>query len=129
MDAVEAGERGTAGAGVALVARLGDVIEVIAARPLQQIAAGGGLVAQLGAGARQQGAAQYAVALAHAGVGREIAVANQRADTQAASGSLFDLVERQPVDVDEFRWRLDLELHQVEQIGAAGDDPGAGLGR
>jgi hypothetical protein len=38
----------------------------------------------------------------------------------------FDLVERQAVDVDQVLWGLDLQLHQVQQIGAAGDEPGAG---
>ena len=45
------------------------------------------------------------------------------------SGVVFDLVERQAADVDEMRRRLDLELHQVEQVGAAGDELGAGLAR
>jgi len=44
VDSVEAAERRTARAGIALVARLGDIIEIIATRPLQQIAAGGGFV-------------------------------------------------------------------------------------
>ena len=122
MNAIEPGECRAAGAGTSLVAGFCDVIKVIAAGSLQQIAAGGGLVAQLRAGARQQCTAQHRVALPHAGIGRKVAVSNQRADAQAALRRLFDLVERQPVDVDQHRWRLDLQLHQVEQIGAAGND-------
>ena len=41
------------------------------------------------------------------------------------SGVGFDLVEREAVHVDQMRRRLDLQLHQVEQVGAAGDELGA----
>jgi hypothetical protein len=34
----------------------------------------------------------------------------------------LDLVEANSVDVDEMPRRLDLKLHQVEQIGSAGDE-------
>jgi hypothetical protein len=81
----------------------------------------------LRAGACQQRAAQYAVTLTHPRVGGKIAVPYQRADTQAAIRRLLDLVERQAVDIDQARRRLDLQLHQVEQIGPAGDDFCAGL--
>src|SRR5882757_6973728 len=49
MDAVEACERRTAGPGYTLVAGFCDVVEVVAARPLQQIAGRRRLVAQLAA--------------------------------------------------------------------------------
>jgi hypothetical protein len=32
---------------------------------------------------------------------------------------------RQAADVDQVRGLLDVELHQVQQVGAAGDEPGA----
>ena len=80
VNAVEAGEGSATRAGIALVAGFGDVIEVITTCSLQQVAAGGGLVAQLGARACQQCTAQHTVALPHAGVGREVAISNQRAD-------------------------------------------------
>ena len=100
MNAVEAGKRRTAGAWVALVAGFRDVIEIVATGSLQQIAAGRGLVTQLRAGARQQCAAQDTVALPHAGIGREIAVANQRTNAQASFGCFLNLVEWQVVDID-----------------------------
>src|ERR1700704_3158305 len=127
MNAVEAGKCSSTGAGIALVTGFGDVIEVVTTRSLQQVAAGGGLVPQLCARTREQRAAEHAVAPSHLRVGREIAVANQRADPQAAVGGFFDLVERQSVDIDQLRWRLDLQLHKVEQIGAASNDLGARL--
>ena len=100
MNAVEACDRRAAGAGIAFVAGFCHVIKIIAAGSLQQIAAGRGLVAQLGAGARQQCAAEDAVALPYLWVGGKVAVSNQRADTQAAVGCFFDLVEWQSADVD-----------------------------
>ena len=129
MNPVEAGKCRTAGTGAALVAGLCNVIEIVAAGSLQQIAAGRRLVAQLRAGACQERAAQNAVALPHALVACKIAVPHQRADAQATIGGLFDLVERQAVDIDQTRWRLYLQFHQVEQIGTAGDDFCPGLDR
>ena len=119
-------DRRAAGAGLPFVAGLGRVVEVIAAGPLQQVAGRGRLVAQLARGAGQQRAAQHARSAPHARVGREVAVAHQRADAQAAVGGVLDPVERQTVDVDEVCGRLDLDLHQVEQVGAAGEEFGAG---
>ena len=61
----------------------------------------------------------------------EVGVTHERADPDAAVRGLFDPVERKVVDVDDHLWPLDVQLHQVEQRGAAGDeaDPGAVLGR
>ena len=39
-----------------------------------------------------------------------------------AAGGLLDLVERQPRDVDQLGRPLDIHLHQIDQIGAAGDE-------
>ena len=80
-------------------------------------------------GAGDQRAREHAVVAPHALIRGEIRVAHQRADAQAAVGRRLDLVERQPVHVDEVRGRLDLELHQVEQVGSAGDELGAGDAR
>src|SRR5580704_8485182 len=129
MHSVEAAERRAARARVALVARLGDVIEVGAACPLQQIAPGGGSVAQLCARPRQQGPAQDPIPLAHALVSRKIAVSHRRAYAQAALRGVLDLVQRKTVDVDELRRSLNLQLHQVEQVRSACDELGAGPDR
>ena len=111
--------------GCAFVAGLVGVVEIGAARPLQQIARGRCRVAQLPDGAREQRARQHAIVAAHARIGRKIGVAHQRADAQPAFGCGLDLVELKTVHVDQMRRRLDLELHQIEQIGAAGDELGA----
>src|SRR5216683_2019748 len=101
VNAVEAGKRRAAGARTTLVAGFCDVVEIIAAGSLEQIAAGRGLVAQLRAGTSQQRTAEDAITLPHAPVGGEIAIANQRSNAQAAIGGVFDLVERQAVDIDQ----------------------------
>ena len=90
-------ERGAAGAGHTFVAGLGRVVEVGAARALEQIAAGGGLVAKLRRRAGQDRLRQQRIAAAHAHVGGERAVRDQRADAQAALRGLFDVGERQRV--------------------------------
>ena len=118
----EAADGGAAAAGLAFVAGLVGVVEIGAAGALQQIAGGRRLVAQLPRSAGEQRARQHPIVAPHARVGGEVGVAHQRADPQAAIGASLDLVEREAVDVDQVRRRLDLELHQVEQIGAAGDE-------
>jgi len=54
VNSIEAGERCAARTWIALVARLGNIVEIITARFLQQIATGGGLVPQLCARTCQQ---------------------------------------------------------------------------
>ena len=51
-------------------------------------------------------------------------IAAQQADAQPAIGRGFDPGERQAADVDQVRRLLDLQLHQVEQVRAAGDELG-----
>ena len=68
---------------------------------------------------------RHGIVAPYARIGGEIGVAHERADTQPSLGRRFDLVERQPVDVDQVRRGLDLELHQVEQVGAACNELGA----
>ena len=75
-----------AGAGGALVAGGGDVLEVDAAGALQQVARGGGEVAQLAGGGGKQGAGEHGVVAADDGVGGEVAVADVGADAQRAVG-------------------------------------------
>ena len=40
-------------------------------------------------------------------------------------GRVFNLLQRQPRDIDQLRRTFDLHLHQIDQIGAAGDELGA----
>ena len=47
---------------------------------------------------------------------------------RAAVGRVLDPVEAQAIDVDDVGRRLDLELGEVEKVGAAADELGAGLG-
>ena len=54
---------------------------------------------------------------------RKIAVGDERANAQAALSGLLDDLERQVRDVDEPRGAGDALLHQVDQIGAAGNEP------
>jgi hypothetical protein len=123
--AVEPADRGATAARLALVAGLCGVVEIGAARALEQVARGRCLVAKLSAGAGHQRAAEHAVILADTRVGGEIGVADECPDAEAAVGGRRDLVETQAVDVDQMLRRLDLQLHQVEQIGAARDELGA----
>ena len=128
VDPVEPAERRAAGAGLALVAGRGRVVEVGAAGALQQVAADGRLVAQLARGAGEQRLREHRVAGAHPGVGGERRCCAAWAPIRRPpSGSSSMSVERQAADVDQVGRLLDLELHQVEQVGAAADELRAGL--
>ena len=122
VHAVEPGDRGAAAAGLALVAGRRGVVEVIAAGALQQVAAGRGHVAQLRRGAGEDRAGQQRIALGDQRVIGEVGIRHQRADAQAAVRRLLDGLERQPRNVDQPRRPLDVFFHQVDQVGAAGDE-------
>ena len=115
--------RRAAGARLALVARLGDVLEVGAAGPLQQVAAGGRHVAQLARRARQQRLGEHRVARrAPCGSAARSLLRHRAPIAQPAVGQLIDPVERQAGDVDRAAsGRLDAQPHQVDQVGAAAE--------
>jgi hypothetical protein len=52
----------------------------------------------------------------------EIGVAHECPDKQATIRRVFDLLQRQARDVDHLRRPFDIHLHQINQIGAAGDE-------
>ena len=74
VNPVEAADRRAAGAGGPLVAARGRVVEVGAARALQQIAADRRLVAQLTRGARDQGLGEHRVASPNTGIRSRVGV-------------------------------------------------------
>ena len=115
---------------LAFVAGAGGVVEIAASRPLQQIAADGRGIAQLRRGAGQQRLGDRGIGPREIRIVREIGIAHQRADADAAIGQTFDAVEpRQARDVDETARTGDAALHQVEQVGAGREIGGARLGR
>ena len=121
-----AADRRAARAGLALVAGHVGVVEIRAARALEQVARGRRLVAQLarGAGDDARGSARHSRA-ARAHRRRDRCCVTSAPIAQAAVVGRLDLVEPEVLHVDQMRRRLDLELHQVEQVGAAGDELGA----
>ena len=52
----------------------------------------------------------------------EVRVPDRRTDLQPAAGRRFDLVEAEAIDVDQLRGRFDVQLHQIDQRRAAGDE-------
>ncbi|MNV95769.1 hypothetical protein D3C71_1907010 [compost metagenome] len=55
-------------------------------------------------------------------------IADQRADPQPAVGQLFDVFQRQAVDVDDRFWMHNIVFHQVNEIGTAREDESARIG-
>src|ERR1700747_1319854 len=92
VHAVDPFDRGAAAARFALIARRGRIVEIEAARSLQEIAPGGGHVAQLLRGARENRAAEQWIAGLDARVIGEIAIRNKRAEPKPAVLRLSDLV-------------------------------------
>jgi hypothetical protein len=126
--AVDSLERRAAAARLTLVARRRDVTEVAAPRALQQVPADARHVAQLSRGAQLQRLRDHRVVLPHGGIGRDVTHPLQRTDVQTLVVQ-GDAVQREPVDVHDALGGHHLELHQVDQGGAAGQErrlrPGA----
>ena len=99
----KSGNGRAAAAGHAFIAELVGIVKIRAAGALQQIAGGGGFVAQLSRSPRQDSPGQQAVVPAHDGMSRQVGVRHQRADTQATGGCWFDFVEANLTDVDDVR--------------------------
>src|SRR5579864_8308519 len=99
--AVMALARGTATARHALIARLRDILEVDAARTLQQVSAGRRQVAQLARGAREQRLREHRVARAYRAISSEFAIAHHRPDTYSSVRKQLDAVVGKARDVDE----------------------------
>lgn len=59
--------------------------------------------------------------------GREIRVTYQRTDPQPAFRGRLDLVQLEIIDIDQMCRRFDVQLHQIEQVGAARDELRSGL--
>jgi hypothetical protein len=114
--------------GLALVAGayLG-IAEVAASGALQQVAADGGHVAQLGGGAEQQRLADERQPVPHCGVGGQLLHRGQRGDPQPVAVTA-DSPQRQPSDVDEPAGVHDPVLErQVQLRRAAGEERGVGV--
>ena len=96
---------------------------------MQEVAAGRGHVAQLLRGAGEDRAGEQGIARLDLGVIGEVAIRDQCADAQPARRGFFDGAEWEPRDVDQPRRAFDILLHQVDQVGAAGDEFCLGIGR
>ena len=121
-------DRAAAATGLALVARLVDIHEIEAPRALAQIAAGGGLVAQLLRRPGQDRPREHGIVRADPRMHCGRRIGGQRADAQPAIIGVLDLRKSHPVDVRQLPGGFDLQLHQVEQIGPAGYCSGFGFG-
>ena len=122
VHSVEAIYGRAAAARLALVTGRRGVVEIVAARPLQEITAGRSHIPQLLRGAGEDGAAEHWIALLDERMIGEIGIRHERADAHTAVRGFLDLVQRQPRDVDQPRGPFDIFLHQVDQVGAAGDE-------
>ena len=120
-----------AGARRPFVARRRQILKVHTAGALQQVAPGGGHVAQLARRAGQQGLGHERQVLADQRMGGHVAVAHQRADAQQAVIAAADLGQRrvnqaQPADVNDLRGRAQPQPQVIDQVGAAGQKSAVG---
>ena len=113
-------------AGLALIAGAGDIVEVGAARPLQEIAADRGGVAKLRGRSGQQRLGDRRKAPGESPVVGEVSVAHERADPHAAVGKVLDAVEAgKMADVHKPARAGHAALHQVQKVGAGRQIGGA----
>ena len=120
--AVEPLQRGAPGARLALVARRRLVVEVQAAGALQQVSPNRRHVPQLPGSTMQDRLGQHRIPGADQGVRGQPTVAHQCADPKPAIGEFLDLVQRQPGDVDDRLRPFDALTHQVDEVGATGEE-------
>ncbi len=81
-------------------------------------------------GAGQQRLGNRGIGPGEIRVVREIGIAHERADADAAIGQMFDAVEpRQARDIDETARMGDSALHQVEQVRTGREIGGTWFGR
>ncbi len=113
MDAVHPADGAAARTGRAFVAGRANVVEIVAARALVQVAAVGRGVAQLRARPGQDRGGEQRVVLDDQGVPGRVGVAHQRAQAQPAVGQALDRGEREAVDVHNGGGPLGALLHQV----------------
>ena len=125
MLARHAADRGTAAPGFSLIAGQVRVVEIRTAGALKQVAGSGRFVAELTRGASQQRTRQQAIVAPHPRIRSERGIAHQCANSQAAIGRAFDLVEAKTINVNQMCRGLDPEFHQIEQICATRDEFGA----
>ena len=123
--------RGAAGAGIALVAvGIGGVAEIGAASALKHVAAKRGHVADLRGGGELQRLRDHRELLLHVAMVGGVRHPHHGAEPEPF-GAEFDLAGAgllQRVDVDKARRPHHIELHQVEQRGAAGEIGGVAPG-
>src|SRR5947209_15612501 len=99
--AVIALARGTATARYALIARLGDILEVDTARALQQVPASRCKVAQLARCPREQRLREHGIACANRAISSEVAIAHRGTDTHASVRKQLDAVAGKACDGNE----------------------------
>ena len=119
----------TAGAGFAFVARRGGVVEVGAPGSLQQVAADGRRIAELGGCAGEQCLGDGRIVPGEGRVIRQVRIADEGADAHAAVWQCLDAVEPgEPADIDHVTGPHDAALHQVQQVRPGGQVGGPGHG-
>jgi hypothetical protein len=119
--------RGTSCARLALVARMRRIAEVHAAGALQQVARRRCHVAQLRRCAGEQRLREHRIIPLDSRMMSDRRVSRQRAEDQAAPRRRLDTRERESIDIDQLIGMLDIELHQVDQRGAACREANIGI--
>src|SRR5580693_2639892 len=98
--------------GIALIAGAGDVVEIRAARPLQEIPSDRSGVAKLRGRSGQKRLGDRRKASGKAPVASKLGVAHERSNPHAAAGQVLDVVEiRKAADVDKPARAADAALH------------------
>src|ERR1700676_550909 len=128
MDPIEAVNGGAPGTRLALVAGVRRSAEVITAGSLHEVATGGRHVAQLRRRAREECLREQREMLGYRIVMGKVAVADHGADAQSSVRQSLNVVEWQVVNVHQCRGQHHIELHQIDQRGAAGDERRSGAG-
>ena len=71
----------------------------------------------------EEGLREDGIISLHRLVIRQLRISNRRTDLQPALACYLDHVERQMIDVNDQRVCFDVQLHEIDQRGAAGEEP------
>jgi hypothetical protein len=98
------------------------IVEIWTARALEQVAARCRFVPQLARRTGNDRARKHPIVSSHPRIGSKLGICDQCADTKTSVSGFLYAVETNMPKVDQMSRRFYLKLHEIDQIGAPGNE-------